>query len=88
MLPVPTREAAEMVKARNGLTPSFSNPVWDLAVTDRSISGSMRTCTPTVRMVNHTPATKSSAITTYQYLSLRAVMAAVICSTVASTAPP
>src|SRR5699024_6229378 len=56
MFAVPTRDAAEMEKARNGemfRLPSASRPPGSTSV--RNISGSSRTCTTPVRMVKYRP---------------------------------
>ena len=65
-LPVPTREAAEMVKARKADTPSAFSSSDCFARTERIISGSIRNWTPRVRTVKRTPAITRRAITTYQ----------------------
>ena len=64
-LPVPTREAAETVKARKAEMPSSeSEPGFSRML--RTISGSRRSCTTPVRRVNQTPAMTRSTITRYQ----------------------
>src|SRR5699024_6108449 len=66
MFAVPTRDAAEMEKARNGemfRLPSASRPPGSTSV--RNISGSSRTCTTPVRMVKYRPVGMRTATRMY-----------------------
>ena len=66
-LPVPTRDAAEMVNARNAEIPFLPVSISDgFSVIVRSISGNIRICTTSVVTEKYRPANTSRAITPYQ----------------------
>ena len=59
MLPVPTREAVEIIRAWKE---EMSLPSFFLSPSTRRASGKSRNCTPRVRMVKYTPAAMSRAM--------------------------
>src|SRR5699024_7642180 len=65
--PVPTRDAALMVKAWNGETPSLLS---FFSTIRRNISLNKRTCTNLVRTVKYTPKTSNTAINIYVHKKL------------------
>src|SRR5699024_342160 len=65
--PVPTRDAALIVKAWNGETPSLLS---FFSTIRRNISLNKRTCTNLVRTVKYTPKTSNTAINIYVHKKL------------------